>query len=314
MNGVTDATRIVLGPNRIHRTETVRPAISGSNARFFAHVGDWTWDTVAAHCDTDVLRATDPEGRPTYLSFFYFRIRSAPGVQAHRLDFGDRLRAESAVYDEGPESVLALHRITRVPAAPGRPAPDLDLDLDEFYRGGDPDTIYVETFNRWIGRRGGGNEDLRSSSPAGFRHAHLPAVPLAHSPRRRFRHARAHGRFASEADATAAPPAFTTSFPVDPVTDINAVGLLYFAGYFNVIDRALLRWWRSLGRPEADFADRTVTEHELCYFGNANADATVTVEVAADRRADAETVDMRITDDGRLLAVTALRLAPKEPR
>jgi probable biosynthetic protein (TIGR04098 family) len=306
MNGVTDAARIVMDPNRIRRAETVRPAISGSNGRFFGHVGDWTWDTVAAHCDTDVLRATDAEGRPTYLSFFYFRIRSAPGAQAHRLAFGDRLHTHSAVYDEGPESVLALHRISRE-------APEA-FDLAEFYRGGAPDTIYVETFNRWVGRGGGtGNEDLRSASPATFRHAHLPAVPPEHSPRRRFRHARTHGRFAGGGDAADLPP-LRIAFPVDPITDINAAGLLYFAGYFNVIDRALLRWWRSVGRPEETFADRTVAEHELCYFGNANADATVTVDVAPRRDADTETVDMRITDDGRLLAVSTLRLALKGPR
>ncbi|GAB3227107.1 hypothetical protein GCM10027447_17900 [Glycomyces halotolerans] len=308
MRGVTDATRTVLGPNRIRRTETVRPAISGCNARFFGHVGDWTWDTVAAHCDTDVLRAADADGRPTYLSFFYFRIRSSTGTQAHRLEFGDRLHADSAVFDEGTESVLALHRITRA-------TPPEQFDLDEFYRGGDDDTMYVETFNRWVARgETGGNQGLRSSAPEGFRHTHLPAVPPQHSPRRRFRHARDTGGFAPADDAATALPGLRVAFPVDRVTDINAAGLLYFAGYFTVIDRALLRWWCSVGRPEETFAERTVTEHELCFFANANADATVTVDIAPRRGADTETIDMRITDDGRLLAVTTLQLALKGPR
>lgn len=308
MSSVTKATRIVIGPNRIRRTETVRPAISGNNARFFAHVGDWTWDTVAAHCDTNVLRAVDAEGRPTYLSFFYFRIRPAPAAQPHRLEFGDRLHVDSTVYDEGPESTLALHRISRA----GAP---MEFNLDEFHRGADPDTIYVETFNRWVGRGGKpGNEDLRSASPATFHHAQLPAIPPEHSPRRRFRHAKTNGGFAARGGPATDLPPLRTTFPVDPVTDLNAAGLLYFAGYFNVIDRALLRWWSSVGRPEATFADRVVTEQELCFFGNANAEATVTVDIAPRRESDAETIDMRLTDDGRLLAVTTLRLALKGPR
>jgi len=59
------------------------------------------------------------------------------------------------------------------------------------------------------------------------------------------------------------------------------VGLLYFASYFSVVDWALVRLWRHLGRGTADFLGRAVLDHQLLYLGNADADSVLAIEVGA---------------------------------
>jgi probable biosynthetic protein (TIGR04098 family) len=78
---------------------------------------------------------------------------------------------------------------------------------------------------------------------------------------------------------------FQTEYKIDVTRDINAVGLIYFAAYFSIIDGALLKFWKHLGRSTQSFLDRVVLDHKLCYFGNADIDSLLTIELRSWRKA-----------------------------
>jgi probable biosynthetic protein (TIGR04098 family) len=285
----------------------------GPNSLFVGRLGDWTWDAVSHACATNAYDARTSSGDPVYLSFYYFHIRAGRAFHPLSLRFGDRLRVASRVFGFGSESVLALHRIRRQDAAPAAPGPALapaaPIDPDEFYAYADPDSIYVENFNRWIVRgRPDSNRDLMRSSPVGLRHRHLPVLPPQHSPRAAYTHARTQLTFRQHEHA-APPTRLTVDYPTEPSRDLNGVGLLYFASYFSITDWALLRLWRRLGRTDRSYLRRTVLDHRMCYLGNADADAVLSIELAAspdpdDPAADVVDTVLRERSTGRTLAVS----------
>lgn len=318
MTAASPAARLCpLDPATIVRTELVRPAMCGHNALLAGRIGDWTWDAVSALCGTDVLCARDPSGAPTYLSFYYYRIRGGPDFHLRTPAFGDRLHVTSRLFDFGSESVLALHRIAR--SSTGKPDhgnPFAVLSAGDFYASREADCLYVENFNRWIRRSDErSNRDLMRSSPAGFRHKHLPALPEAYSPRRICQRARTALTFLDHRVGRYVPagPAFRTEYRVDPSRDLNSVRLLYFASFFSIVDRALLLMWRRMGRDDESFMDRVVVDQQLCYLGNADAGCTVKASVrrwlaAGDDAQEVFDVVLRAGDEDRLLAVCTLRL------
>ncbi|MGW7276805.1 LnmK family bifunctional acyltransferase/decarboxylase [Streptomyces sp. NPDC054844] len=313
-----------LGDSGLHRTELVTPGMCGHNSLFVGRIGDWTWDAVAEVCDTDVLRARSPEGAPTYLSFYYYRLRGSRRFHPRSLGFGDRLRIASRVFGFGSESVLTLHRITRTPAGQTpEEGVSAAVEPDEFYAFADDRALYVENFNRWVTRsRADSNEGLLRSSPPDFRHEHLPPLPEAYSPRLACHTARTRGTFAPDKPAGFEPLGreFMAEYAVDPSRDLNGAGLLYFASYFSIVDWALLRHWRALGRPDAAFLDRIVLDQRLCYLGNADHDAVLSTRVRAWHRpgdpSGTELLDVVLDDarNGRALAVCTLTITQEAAR
>lgn len=300
----------LLDDGTLTRTELITPGRCGPNSLFFGCLGDWTWDAVSQACSVNAYDARDAAGAPAYLSFSYFRIRGSRRINPLSLTFGDRLQIASKVFGQGSESVLTLHRVRHDDGTP--PAP---LDPEQFHSSTDQDTLHVEIFNRWISRtKPDSNQGLTRNAPVGFRYRHLPSLPPRYSPRLVFAQIRENGAFAPDPEpprAVAEP--FHTEYRVEPSRDLNGVGLLYFASYFSIIDWALLRLWRHLGRDDRSFLRRLVLDQRLCYLGNADADAVL--DVALTRRpalADPtdELIDLVLTEKpaGRVLAVAALRL------
>lgn len=275
-----------VGTNSAYRRLTVKPAMSGHNSLFVGQIGDWTWDTVAALCGTNVFSAVNSAGAPTYLAFYYFHLRSSPALHVTGLTFGDRLEVSSTLFNFGSESILTLHRISREGRneSPLRPP-----DLEEFYDAPRSDCLYVETFNRWIARsREKSNQDLIKSSPVDFRHAHLGVLPDRYSPRVAYSYARANHTFHDPQSPgyVAVSEGFETEYRIDITRDINGVGLVYFASYFSIIDGALLRLWRHLGRSAQSFLNRIVLDQKLCYLGNADMDSLIRITLRSWRKID----------------------------
>jgi len=277
----------------------------------FGRIGDWTWETVAEACRTNVHAAHTAEGRPAYLSFYYYRVRGGK-VHPHGLTFGDELQVTSRVFQLGSQSVLTLHRLA--------PA-DLALDGAEFapeeaYEHPHPDCLYVENYNRWIARtRPGSNQRLAQVTPPDFQYAHLPRLPNQYSPRTAVNRAREAGTFVVEppADFTVTGPVETYEYTLDVVRDLNGAGLVYFAAYFSIFDTALLRLWRSLGRDDKQFLQRKVIDQRVGYFGNADPGAVFTITVrrwCSAAHPEIELADMVMRDavSGQLLAITSIEL------
>ncbi|MFF5103875.1 LnmK family bifunctional acyltransferase/decarboxylase [Streptomyces sp. NPDC000134] len=306
---VTLRAPVLLDGSCVARHVTVSPHMCGGSSSIFAQLGDWTWETVAATCGTNVYDAHTADGLPAYLSFYYFHVRGTAEVHPHGLTFGDELTVTSRSFDFGGESVLTLHRLTKA-------GPALDvLDPVEFYERPRADSLYVQNFNRWISRgRPDSNEALVQSSPPDFRHDHLPVLPERHSPRGIASRARKNGTFHPDGvPGHVAGEELTTEYDLDVVHDFNGVGLLYFASYFSIIDTALLRLWRRLGRTDREFLARRVLDHKLGYFGNADFGARLTIGVRLWHHGDIpgdETADITVREarSGRLLAVCAIHL------
>lgn len=275
----------MLGASSIYRWVTVKPAMSGHNSLFVGQIGDWTWDAVTALCGTNVFNATNASGAPTYLAFYYFHMRGSPTFHPSRFTFGDRIEVLSTPFNFGSESILTLHKIKKQEQDDGS---GRTLDLGEFYESPSGDCLYVETFNRWIARsREKSNQDLIRSSPVDFKYAHLSSLPERYSPRLVCSYARTHHTFhdAQSPGYVCVVDGFQTEYRVDITRDVNAVGLIYFASYFSIIDGALLKLWKSLGRSAQSFLTRAVLDHRLCYFGNADLDSVLRITLKSWKKA-----------------------------
>lgn len=302
------------------RLTTIKPGMCGHNSLFMGQLGDWTWETVSEVCGTDAFNARNAAGAPTYLSFYYFHVRSGGALQPSGLTFGDRMEVTSRVFGFGSESVLTLHRIRRVPPGTGLD-PDTALDPHEFFAEQREDCLYVQNFNRWVSRsRADSNEALVASAPVDFRHAHLPQLPGEYSPRAAYSKARAQQTFHDPQDPGWEPlvSGYETEYPIDITRDINGAGLLYFASYFSIIDGALLKMWRNQGRGDRRFLNRVVRDHRLCYLGNADADSVLRIRTQSwSRRSDpADEVWNAVVEDaksGRSLAVCTLNVRLEGP-
>ncbi len=305
------------GLGGLRRQVTVTPAMCGGSSSIFAQIGDWTWETVAAASRTDVYNARTADGRPSYLSFYFFHVRGSTSIHPHGLTFGDQLEVTSRSFDFGRESVLTLHRLARSDLSRREPEP---LDPEEFFTAPRPDCLYVQNFNRWISRsRLGSNEDLDSSSPVGFAHADLPALPERYSPRGTCSRARKNASFSPGGlPGYRMSETFSTDYRLDVVHDFNGVGLVYFASYFSIIDTALVRLWHELGRDDRQFLARRVLEQKVGYFGNVDVGAHLSIAVRlwtrdADARDEAVEVVVREQSTDRLLAVAEIRMLVEGP-
>lgn len=268
-----------------------------------------------------------------------------------QLTFGDRLEVTSRVFDAGRLSVLTVHRLRRLPdaSAAAEDAPfeprefdphDLDrrgfdpgefdhrdfdpydfdphdFDPSEPYTTPRPDCLYVETLNTWVSRGNGtSNVGLVRRAPVGFRREHLPpltAGPVDHPAElcRRARNDLVFQDHRTDGWATAWPTT-ETDHEVDLVTEVNGVGLLYFASFFSIVERALYRQWRDRGRTRRAFAGRAPADLRICYLGNADLDATLRLRMGTLRDPDDaahEKTDLTIHDlsTDRLIAVASFR-------
>jgi len=263
----------------VYRTATITPAMSGSNSLFMGQIGDWTWEAVSAISGTNVLTARNATGAPTYLAFYYFHIKASASMHLGSLSFGDHIDVTSTLFNFGSESILTLHKIRTASAGEPDFAP---IDCADFYENPEDQCIYVENFNRWVARsREHSNEDLVKSSPAEFRYMHLPVLPEAYSPRHVYNYARSHHTFLdnSALGYSLANDEFYIEYPIDITRDINAVGLVYFAAYFAIVDWAVLQLWRHLRRPDESFLKRIILDQKLCYLGNADIHAVLGIRV-----------------------------------
>jgi probable biosynthetic protein (TIGR04098 family) len=294
----------------LSRRVIVSPGMCSGGSLIFGRIGDWTWESVAEVCGTNVHAARTAEGQPAYLSFFYYRVRGGRTVHPHGLTFGDELEVTSQVFQFGSSSVLTLHRLA--PAGLGLRGDH--LDPAEVYETPHPDCMYAENLNRWIVRSlPDSNRSLAATVPPDFVVGDLPRLPNQFSPRTLVGRARSAGSFCAPqlSGFTAVGREHTFDYALDAVRDINGAGLLYFASYFSIFDTALMRLWRTLGRSERQFLKRRVIDQKMGYFGNADLGTLFSITIrrwlrAADPRSEIADMELRDSATGRLIAVTAI--------
>ncbi len=276
------------GRASVRRLLTVQPGMCGSLQALVASVGDWTWETVSTVCGLDVFNARDARGTPSYLAFYYYRIASRGGLQLKHLTFGDRLEVQSLVFDAGRLSVVTVHRLRLVTGSAEADGTE-PFEAAEAYTRPRADCLYIENLNVWVSRSDAdSNVGLVHCPPVGFAEARLPRLPDAYSPRRLCTTARSSHVFPDPArdNWPRSCPDLVMDHAVDLVHDINGVGLLYFASFFSIAERAQLQQWRSLGRSDRSFLGRGVRDSRICYLGNADLDATLSVRLRSSHNPD----------------------------
>ncbi|HEX8617220.1 MAG TPA: LnmK family bifunctional acyltransferase/decarboxylase [Thermoanaerobaculia bacterium] len=302
----------VLDGHSLHRRLTLTPAMCGHNSLFLAQVADWTWGTVSTVCGTEMYQEKNESGMPTYLSFFYLRISGGPAMQMHHLTFGDELDVVTTAFNFGSESILTLHRVSRASAATAAPRA---VDPYEFYERREDGCLYVESLNRWITRSRPGNEALVKSSPKGIVTRHLPVLPDQYSPRVVYDRARKvetfHDVHSPEHELLV--EEYVLDYTIDAARDLNGVGLVFFASFASIVDSALLKLWKHLGRDVDSFVNRVVRDRQICYVANTEVDTTLRLEIRVWRRRDdsrEETfnVVMRDVARQRLVLVSTLQI------
>ncbi|MFD7501462.1 LnmK family bifunctional acyltransferase/decarboxylase [Streptomyces sp. NPDC059850] len=293
---------------------TVEPGMCGPTKAFAACVGDWTWESVSDACGFDVFNARDDQGRPTYLSFYYYRITSGGSFNLKQLTFGDRLEVQSQVFNTGRRSVLTVHRLRRI-TGPEDDYVIAPFEVSEAYTRHREDCIYVENLNVWVSRRGTQtNVGLAHSPPVGFDNTVLPTLPDAYSPRFLCNQARSQHVFPDPVTDSwpRRGPDFAVEYPIDITLDVNGAGLLYFASFFSIAEHAQLKQWRSLGRSDRAFLDRVIRDARICYLGNADLDTTLRLRLRSVHHPQdpaEEKTDIVIDDlsTDRTIAVAAFR-------
>ena len=271
------------GSASLRRQLTVQPGMCGPTQSLAACVGDWTWETVSTVCELDVFTARDAAGAPAYLSFFYFRIVSGGGLHPKQLGFGDKLVVDSQVFDAGRRSVLTVHRLRRIDGA-FDDGDDGPFDATELYTRPRPDCLYFENLNVWVSRGDvDSNVGLVRSAPVGFEIRNLPTLPPEYSPRALCNQARLLNAFPEPGTSgwLRACPDLSVDYAVDLARDVNGVGLLYFASFFSIIERALSQQWRDCGRSAGSFLGRTIHDARVYFAGNADLDATLRLNLRA---------------------------------
>lgn len=277
----------LLEGHSLYRRVVLTPSMCGHNCLFLAQVADWTWETISTTCHTDMYREKNEGGLPTYLSFFYLRLCAGPAIQMHHFTFGDVIDVVTTAFNFGStESMLTLHRVAR---ASQNGAPPRPVDPFEFHERRDDGCLYVESVNRWITRsRPESNEALVKSSPERLATGHLPVLPDRYSPRLSYDMARKTRTFhdVSSPDYEPVVEEYAVDYTVDAARDLNGVRLIFFASFASIIDSALLKLWRHLGRDVHSFLNRVVHDRRICYTSNAEIDSTLRLTFRSWRRRD----------------------------
>ena len=284
--------------------------MTGHNSLFLGTLGDWTWDAVHRLCGVDPCRARNDADQPAYLSFFYTRVKAGTGVHLKAFEPGDDLEVATRLFRCNNESVYALHRVGGADVIPA----DASLSCEEFHQNPRAGCLYVEHFNRWVSRsRPGSNESLVRASPGDFRFEHLPRLEEGFQPWRYYEDAVPRGTFLADSpEFELLAGDFETTYAIDPIRDINGVGLLYFASYFTIVDGAMLELWESLGGTDETFLDRAVTDQQICFLGNADHHTGLRLQVRLRRRRDAphqyvfDVVISRTGEKGKVIAISTV--------
>lgn len=242
-----------------------------SEGWLFREVGDIHWGILTSALGVKSSEIADQAGERLYATFTRIRMRSASPLAAFREN--DTLDIASAMTRFGAGMFFTSTQLRAL----GR-------------------TIEVEAMSSFSKIAvSGDNTSLLKGQPAippGF------AIPALSSP----------PDFSGEYRALRAedpgPEAFSTEYRVVPQTDINGVGLLYFASYPVIAEICLSRF---LGQ---DAPRWSVIERDICYFANCGPDDAIRYCIhCVDKSEDhlAVTASMTRVSDGKRMAIIRSR-------
>ena len=246
-----------------------------SEVELWKHLGDRQWQRIADHIGQAPAELVSEDGERLYATFATAELRFPPACPLHAFGegvwMGERhsVRAYARRFIEGLV-LMGRGAVPELPAAGITSRADLEA-LEQ------PWAVLTNTFVA----RPGGNSRLVVREPVGMEGwtgPILPALPPDLADQQRVA-----GEGPIEPPPARAIPLgkpFTERAPVEPETDLNGAGLLYFARYVGIFDRSM-RIFLSEGlfRPvSANLLDCLLTRRRRVYY-YANAEPTDTLRV-----------------------------------
>lgn len=230
--------------------------------------GHFHWTSLARAIGTPLSFLRTPTGQAVYATFYFIEERFPDEAlpNAFQLDdclnFAVFLRAFKGI---AVESRIAFNREARLrdwlATAP-------ETLSDEVARA----NPYLRLATIFITPEAG-NSRLKVAGPAGADFSGLALLPNAENPYQLTRLARQTGELGlvSEEWTPIDPPeGFEARYAIDIDRDTNGAGLVYFANYVAIMDRAEREAMHASSRTFSDgeIAGRVVRERRVAYFGN----------------------------------------------
>lgn len=239
-----------------------------SEAWLFKEMGDLHWHTLCKGLETPSSAIADSEGSRLYATFT--RIRLA-------------LEAPLTDFRENQDLALDL--------APSRFGAGMFFgDIEILGETAKAHATLMTSFAKF--GEAGANTSLMKGQPVIPDGCEIPGLAAAPEFAAQYRTLRAE---------ELPPPLFETSYEMQPVHDINGVGLLYFAAYPMIADICAARHFG----PDL-LSGRSTTLRDICYFANAMPDETLVYRIHAEQ-AEGDRLRYRATlsrkSDGKTMAL-----------
>jgi probable biosynthetic protein (TIGR04098 family) len=241
-----------------------------SESWLFKELGDLHWHTLCKGLETPSSAIADSEGCRLYATFTRLRLE---------------LRGPLTDFRENEELLLDL--------APSRFGAGMffgDIDIQGARASGT--ATLMTSFSKF--GEAGSNTSLMKGQPVIPESCAIPQLTAAPDFAQQYRALRAE---------ELPPPLFETEYDMQPVHDINGVGLLYFAAYPMIADLCAMRHGgRTL------LSNHSTRSRDICYFANAMPDETLLFRLHAWEQT-AEQIRYRATlarkSDGKTMALIA---------
>jgi probable biosynthetic protein (TIGR04098 family) len=255
-----------------------------TNHRFFSehhllkYAGHFQWNAIASALDRPLSQLRTARGEEVYASFYYVHVRipAHKPLESFRLDdtlqFAVALRGYKNVAFEGKivfDRAGELEAVTNLEALTGGAESDSRLPFLRFAN------MFITPSK--------GNASLRIAVPAGTDLTTIPVLPNDENPYHLTRAAAESGSFGLVDDSWRQHGTHRHSFAIDIDRDTNGAGLVYFANYVAFMDTAERLALAALGvteRQGVPILNRSLRERVIGYYGNADPDDSLHVEVS----------------------------------
>lgn len=216
-----------------------------SESWLFKEMGDLHWHALCKGLETPSSAIADSEGSRLYATFTRIRL----DLEAPLTDFREN---QELLFDLAPSRFGA-----------GMFFGDIDISGET----AKAHAMLMTSFSKF--GEAGSNTSLMKGQPVIPDGCEIPGLTAAPEFSQQYRTLRAEEL----------PPAlFETSYEMQPVHDINGVGLLYFAAYPMIADICAARHFGP-----TLLAGRSTTLRDICYFANAMPDETLVYRIHSEQ-------------------------------
>jgi len=281
--------------------------------------GHFHWTSLARAIGTPLSSLRTPTGQAVYATFYFIEERFPDEALPNAFQLDDCLNF--AVFSRAfkgiaVESQIVFNRDARLGDWLATAPATLSDEVAQAHPYLRLATIFITPE--------AGNSRLKVANPAGVDFSGMALLPNDENPYQLTRLARQTGALGLVGDGWNAidpPEGFEARYAIDIDRDTNGAGLVYFANYVTIMDRAEREAMHASSRKFSDLeiAGRVVQERRLAYFGNVSTRDCIRTRVHLfPYRQDASRIalryEMRREEDGDLICMSeAVKVLGRAP-